>query len=332
MTELVGAWKLNDCVALGRSSVEVLPLGLGTHGHGHAFGGVKRETSQEIVVRACDSVPEGARVLIDVAPRYGYGLVEEWVGEVYPNVASKALVTSKGGRHIESDMENVKEFTGSFLRKDLEASLHRLGLDRIFLYQMHNPSLDEIRAGAFYVALDQFRDEGLIDWYGISIDTVAEGHAVLDQFERGRLPHLLSLQVIYSVLNKQGRAALFARAAILGVAILAREILVRGLLTPSSLPPNISGMPAVSKMIDMYGLDQLVRLRTEVLRACDRFELGLPSAAVSFARSTHGVSVSLVGCNSIDFFDEDWHNDPPLSIDELDAFGRLPDLEATSLR
>lgn len=324
------AWRALYARNFAQTGERVLPLGLGTHGHGHAFGGIDLAESTTVIDAVLRSVPSDVKVMIDTAPRYGRGSVERLLGEVLRKGTDRVLIATKGGRHIDVVRDNEKDFSSSFLRADLEGSLQRLNAEKVFLLQMHNPSMEQIRRGDFFETLEGFRREGLVDWYGVSINTAAEGDAVLDARRRLRLPGLISIQAIYSILTKWDSAAMFKRAAQEGVAIIAREVLVRGLLTSRSLRYADPGASAVSKLTELYGRDQLELRRRELIQLLDSMKLSLPSAAIGFARSNPDVAVTLVGCNRVEYLSEDWPDGGNLSERTLELLSSLPDLQPIS--
>jgi aryl-alcohol dehydrogenase-like predicted oxidoreductase len=313
-------WPIERCITFGRTAQTVLPLGLGTHGHGHAFGGTTESESMMIMTRVAQSTPAGAKILVDTAPRYGHGDVESWIGKLGSSDRARILVASKGGRHIEPERDNEKDFTADFLRRGLEDSLTRLGLQKMFLYQLHNPTLQDIRAGRIFEVLESLREIGLVDWYGISIDNAEEGNAVLDYYERYKPPGLVAIQAIFSVLTKSICGPMFARAAALDLSIVGREVLVRGLLTNSSLLYDEPGATAVTKLVQAYGRDQLERRRADVVRIAQRSGLDIAEAAIGFSASHPHIAVTLVGCNRLNFLREDWGHRAkldPRTYDEL---------------
>lgn len=330
MPKTQGDWSAAVSRDFGLTGERVLPIGLGTHGHGHAFGGVERSESLAVIDRVLCSVPEGVKVVIDTAPRYGRGSVESLLGEIVGGHAHGALIATKGGRHIDASRDNEKDFSRSFLRADLEGSLERLRLEKIFLYQMHNPSIAEIRQGEVFEILEDFKNEGLIDWYGVSINTPEEGDAVLEAHRRLHLPGLTSIQAIYSILTKWDSAALFNRASQQGIAIIVREVLVRGLLTPRSLRYDDVRASAVAKLTRLYGRDQLELRRNEVVELLDHHGLSLPATAIGFSRSNEDVALTLVGCNRTAYLDEDWSDWGMLPAETLALLSALPDLRPTS--
>ena len=283
-------------------------LGLGTFGHGDAYGGITKEESFEILRLASDNIPEGAKAILDTAPKYGHGKVEEWVGEFAKDNKNNFLIATKGGRHIESGRVNEKDFSPKFLRQDLENSLSRLGLKQIFLYQLHNPSLEIIRKGDVFGILEKFRKEGKIKWYGVSIDEPIEGVSSIEMCKNKRYTGLVSIQAIYNILNKKASQLMFKKAAESKIAIIAREVLLRGFLTGKyNESHDFSNAPeAVKKEIQLYGKYRLFKNIENVKNLLAEHNISMTQGAISFALSNPFITTSLIGVNRISYFDEDW--------------------------
>ncbi|MBN1383735.1 MAG: aldo/keto reductase [Elusimicrobia bacterium] len=311
----------------GKTGKDVSVIGVGTYGHGDAYGGMKKEVSQGIIEMAIRQIPKEVNLLIDTAPRYGSGNVESWLGEVIKEKKAKnVLVASKIGRHIEEGRVNEKDFSSDFLRADLDNSLKRLGVEKVFLCQLHNPSLEIINDGLVFDLLEEFREEGKIEYYGVSIDKPEEGVAAIDVCQKKGYDGLASLQVIYNILIKKAEKELFPKVLENGIAIIAREPLLRGFLTwrtGSSLYISNHLSPACKKIVDMYGENQLRLKLKEAFEyqlkpgkndfpRAEHDRLSIERIALKFVISHPAVSVVIPGMNDlweveIDFhFSDDW--------------------------
>src|SRR2546426_7544923 len=125
-------------------------LGLGGGPLGGLFSPVSAETAHAIVERAWD---HGIR-LFDVAPLYGHGRAERFVGDVLrTKPRDEFVVSTKVGRLLRPDaaaqpsdfaetegVGPVFDFIRSGIRRSLEESLDRLGLDRIDVVYLHDPT------------------------------------------------------------------------------------------------------------------------------------------------------------------------------------------------
>ena len=313
----------------GPTGTVLFPLGLGTHGHGHAFGGISREESLAVLESVYRRIPKDQRILIDTAPRYGHGLVESWLGEMADSWSDRFVIASKCGRQIDPERDNQKDFSYSFLASDIEGSLQRLRLDQLFLVQLHNPSLEEIRSGEVFATMERFRDQGLIKWYGVSIDDPTEGieaiRTCVDHGYRG----LASVQFIYSVFTKEGTAELLRLAREANVALIAREVLFRGFLTDSFLltPRDDLETSAVAKLTKQYGLTRITDAVVEVEKLFAAAGVALTAGALRYALGTPGITTTLIGANKLQYVAEAWS---ALSVEmpsELrEALNRMPDI------
>lgn len=287
---------------LGKTGEKVFVIGLGTYGHGEAYGGITKEDSFEVLKSIVKSIPNYANLLIDTAPRYGAGMCEKWIGEFFNEFNSNnVLIATKGGRHIDRDRMNEKDFSSEFLKADLDKSLKRLGANEIFLYQLHNPPLEILTEGSVFDLLEEFRDAGKIRFYGISIDSPEEGIAAIDVCRRKEYDGLASIQVIYNILNKGASKKLFRIAKESDVAIIAREPLFRGFLTDKHSNSNsfFNVPPARRKVIDLYGWERIQSKVLQVGQILKKHKISetLSSVAIKFAISHPHVTLTIPGTN-----------------------------------
>jgi aryl-alcohol dehydrogenase-like predicted oxidoreductase len=161
---------------LGRSNLQVSALGLGCWAIGGAMAAGDQQlgyagVDDDLAVQALHRAVELGITLFDTADAYGAGHSERLLASVlvdHPDV----LVATKFGNTID---EATRQLTGvdtspSYVRQALHASLRRLGRDRIDLYQLHTPEVDDARAAELVDTLEALAAEGLIGWYGISTD------------------------------------------------------------------------------------------------------------------------------------------------------------------
>ena len=117
---------------LGKTGLQVSEITLGGGGIGMVWG---ETTEEECIETVKQAVASGINIL-DVAPMYGRGKAEEIVGQAWPELVAKPLIATKV-------FIRPKERTGcgdiaSTIRRSLEASLNRMRLDRVDIFQLHN--------------------------------------------------------------------------------------------------------------------------------------------------------------------------------------------------
>ncbi len=318
--------------SFGPTGKKIFRIGLGTYGHGEAYGGISKNESLMVLHTAPEYATKEASFLIDTAPRYGNGVVETWIGEFLKgSKKNNILIATKGGRHIEPGRVNEKDFNPEFLKSDLEQSLTRLGVDSVFLYQLHNPSLNEIKNGSALDVLEEMRQQGKIQWYGVSIDTAEEGIAAIEVCQKRGYKGLASLQLIYNVLQKDVLEKLGKRAQESGVAIVAREPLLRGFLTDLyKTPADLQNLPpAPKKIIEWYGEQQVLSKISsvkEILKQ-SRYPNALANLSLAFVLAHPEVTIVIPGINRQEYLQPDLEADgQPLNQSLLEKLQLAEDI------
>ena len=316
----------------GKTGKEVYVLGLGTYGHGEAYGGIGKKNSISVMCEVLKQIPDNAFFLIDTAPRYGCGDVEEWIGEFIKDAnRNNILIATKCGRHIEPNRVNEKDFSSDFLRKDLDNSLKRLGIKKIFLYQLHNPNLQVIREGKVFELLESFRTDGKIEWYGISIDNPEEGIAAIEYCKENCLDGLAAIQLIYNILQKNGLDKLFELAQKNKIAIIARETLLRGFLADKySENTNFENCSeAVKKQIKLYGKDQILSKLNEVKKVLTNHNIeSMNQFAIKYSISNPNITLAIPGINRIEYIKSDLDSvKMEITAEVLKGVEKIPDIK-----
>lgn len=166
--------------------VNASPRALGSHTVGPLAFGLWRFTSADVGANQAllETALDAGMNLVDTADVYGldwggtgFGTVEETLGRVLaaaPRLRERMVLATKGG--IVPPVPYDSSPAG--LRLACEASLRRLGVDHIDLYQIHRPDLFA-HPGAVAATLLTLRDEGKIGAIGVSNHTVAQTRALL---------------------------------------------------------------------------------------------------------------------------------------------------------
>ncbi len=176
----------------------------------------------------------------------GYG--ETILKDTLSDVRDRIVIATKFGYDISDQRgrpghrERRQEWSPDFVRRSCEASLQRLGTDRIDLYEGHNPRLDAIEAEDLIATLEDLRAEGKIRAYGTALGPRIEPDRQKDEavasFRRG----YHSVQIIYNLLEQQLGPTTFDAARSHGGGILARvphsSGLLEGNLTPETTFPS----------------------------------------------------------------------------------------------
>jgi len=207
--------------ALGSSEFEISTIGIGTWATGGwMWGGQDDDASVQAIHAAVD---HGVN-WIDTAPIYGSGHSEAVVGRALRELPAtrRPLVFTKFG--LGADSENlVKSATRAQVLAECDASLQRLGVDAIDLYQLHWPVEQPIPETA--AACAELLEAGKIRAIGVSNYSVAQ----LEAWRATGVP-LHSVQSPYSLLRPAVAADVLPYAAKTNLGVIAYSPLFRGML------------------------------------------------------------------------------------------------------
>jgi aryl-alcohol dehydrogenase-like predicted oxidoreductase len=206
---------------LGTSGMEISTVGLGSWAIGGWMWGGQDDADS---VQAIHAAVDNGINWIDTAPIYGGGHSEVVVGRALKSLSEpcRPLVFTKFG--VGADTSVSRRAAGrADVIAECEASLRRLGVDRIDLYQLHWPAPEPIAETAR--ACDELLKAGKIRAIGVSNFSVEQ----LDQW-RGTSVPLHSLQAPYSILRPAVKSTVLPWCASHHVGVIAYSPLFRGLL------------------------------------------------------------------------------------------------------
>jgi aryl-alcohol dehydrogenase-like predicted oxidoreductase len=206
---------------LGTSGFDISTIGLGTWAiGGFMWGGQDDQQSIDAIHAAVD---HGVN-WIDTAPIYGSGHSEVVVGRALKSLgaAARPLVFTKFGLGDNSDVRHLSA-TAAEVHAECDASLRRLGVDHIDLYQLHWPVPQPIPETA--AACADLLKAGKIRAIGVSNFSPAQ----MDEWRATGVP-LHSVQSPYSILRPAVREQVIPWAADHQVGVITYSPLFRGLL------------------------------------------------------------------------------------------------------
>ena len=203
---------------LGKNGYCLGEVGLGCWQFGGDFGDMQEETAIAIM----ETAVENGVNFFDTANVYGAGRSENLIGRFLKECPRPVIVATKFGRGDDVYPGNYSE---DIMRRSVEGSLKRLGIDRLDLLQLHCIPSEFLRQGEVFDWLRKLKQEGLIREFGASVETVAEGLLCMEQ------DGLLSLQVIFNIFRQKLVSELLPQAKSKGVGIIVRLPLASGLLS-----------------------------------------------------------------------------------------------------
>lgn len=214
---------------LGRTGLRVSEVGFGAW----AIGGPSKlgdleigwgEVDDAMSLRAIDAAYDAGVTFFDTSDAYGAGRSETLIGKALKAKRDRVVIATKGGNRTV-DGRWVKDFSPAWIRQALDASLARLGMDCVDLYQLHSATDTADYREEVFEALEMLKSQGKIRSYGVSVGPAAHGPWVI------RHTRADTIQVVYNMLEREPENELLGLAQAQGVGIIARVPLASGFLT-----------------------------------------------------------------------------------------------------
>jgi aryl-alcohol dehydrogenase-like predicted oxidoreductase len=282
--------------SVGVTGLKVSRLGLGTLTWG-------RDTDEHEARDQLISFAEAGGTLVDTAAGYGDGASEELIGTLIGDVVARdeIVLATKAGISRNRGSRETNASRG-YLISTLDASLKRLGVDHVDLWQVHT-WVDDTPLEETLSALDYAVTTGRAAYVGVSNYTgwqTAQA-ATWQRAVPGRAT-LASTQVEYSLLNRAVEHEVLPAAAALGLGVLPWSPLGRGVLTGkyrTGTPSDSRGAsPHFSNFVDQYLNDRSSRIVEAVARAADGLGWTALEVALVWVRDRAGVTAPLVGART----------------------------------
>jgi aryl-alcohol dehydrogenase-like predicted oxidoreductase len=281
-------------IQLGNSDLFITPVGFGAWaigGSGWEFAWGAQDDNDSV---AAIHEALGAGVnWIDTAAVYGLGHSEEVVARALHGMNNRPYVFTKCSMVWDEHRQIGHSLKADSIRRECEASLRRLRVDAIDLYQVHWPDPDdEIEEG--WATMAALKKEGKVRHIGVSNFDVA-------QMKRAReIAPITSLQPRYSLLHREIEAEILPFCARDNVGVIAYSPMASGLLTGAMTRERIAALPADDwrKRHPDFREPQLSRnLRlVRLLRAIGRSHGRTPAeVAVAWVLRTPAVTGAIVG-------------------------------------
>lgn len=223
---------------LGTSNLHITPIGVGAWAMGggdweFSWGPQDDNDSIEAIHEALD---HGVN-WIDTAAVYGLGRSEEVVARALENRHNRPYVFTKCSLVWNRDKNIGHSLKADSIRRECEASLRRLKVDAIDLYQIHWPDPDpDVEEG--WTTLARLKDEGKVRNIGVSNFSVAQMRRVQ------KIAPVTSLQPPYSILNRAVEPEILPYAAKNHIGVIVYSPMASGLLTGAFTRERIAALPA----------------------------------------------------------------------------------------
>ncbi|MDQ3212969.1 MAG: aldo/keto reductase [Acidobacteriota bacterium] len=293
---------------LGSSGLEITTLGFGAWaagGGGWSFGWGAQDDDASLAAmrRAID----GGVNWIDTAPVYGLGHSEEVVGRFLRDLApgDRPLIFTKCGL-VWDDRDrmavSLRNLQPDSITRECEASLRRLGVEHIDLYQFHWPDESGTPVEDSWAAMVRLLQQGKVRAIGVS----NFGVPMLEQCEAVR--HVDSLQPPFSAIKRDAAGAQIPWCASHGTGVICYSPMQSGILTEAFSAARVArfadddwrrrGLEFKSPQ-----LERNLALRDALKPLAERHTTSVSAVAIAWVLSWPGVSGAIVGARSADQVD-----------------------------
>ncbi|MFI9403063.1 aldo/keto reductase [Nocardia sp. NPDC052316] len=277
---------------------DVADIVLGGAAYAGLFRAVDEEAAQAGIAAAWDA---GIRAF-DTAPHYGAGSSEERLGRfLRSRPRSEYTVSTKVGRLLYADPsapDGVDDFYGApkrarrrdysavGVRRSLEDSLERLGLDRIDLLLIHDPDDHQEQALAEALPeLERMRAAGIVAGIGVGVN---DAEVALRFVRETGIDHVL-IAGRYTLLDRRAEAELLPECARRDVRVLVAGVLNSGILADPWRSATFDYRPAQRHIVE----------RAQAMaRICAKYDVALRAAALQFARRNPAVGATVIGAGT----------------------------------
>jgi aryl-alcohol dehydrogenase-like predicted oxidoreductase len=308
---------------LGTTDLEITTVGFGAWaigGGGWAYGWGPQDDAGSIAsIR--HAVSRGVN-WIDTAAIYGLGHSEEIVGRALREIpaSERPFVFTKCGMipdHARPYDEPARDLRPTSIRGEVEASLRRLGVERIDLYQFHWPDQLGTPIEDSWHEMVRLVDEGKVRATGVSNFDVA----LLGRAESVR--HVDSLQPPFSLVRRDAAADVIPWAGAHRTGVIVYSPMQSGLLTDTFSEKRLAAMAGDdwrrhSAQFTEPNLSHNIALRDALWPIANRHGVTVSAVAVAWTLACPGVTGAIVGARS------------PEQVDGWIAAGSL-DLDASDL-
>ncbi|MFN6486475.1 MULTISPECIES: aldo/keto reductase [unclassified Nostoc] len=222
---------------LGNSELHITPIGFGAWaigGGGWAFGWGTQDDEESIAAinRALDLGVNW----IDTAAIYGLGHSEEVVAKALKGRSSRPYIFTKCSMIWDEKGEISRSLKADSVRREVEASLRRLNIETIDLYQIHWPNPEsEIEEG--WTTLAKLKDEGKVRYIGVSNFNVQQLKRIQE------IAPVTSLQPPYSLVKPDVDKEILPFCKENNIGVIVYSPMQSGLLTGKMTPERIANLP-----------------------------------------------------------------------------------------
>jgi aryl-alcohol dehydrogenase-like predicted oxidoreductase len=277
---------------LGRTGVQVSELCMGTM----AFGS---DADAAEAARMFRAARDAGINFFDTADQYNAGKSEEILGELIRGSRDDLVIATKCFNPTGKDV-NARGANRRHVRRAVEASLKRLGTDRIDVLFLHHydaltPLEEHMRA------LEDVVRDGKVLYPAVSNYSAWQTQAALGYQERSGWAPLQVIQPMYSLVKRQAEVELLPMAQANRVGVVAYSPSGGGLLSGRYAQPGAHGRHTTNKMYKVrYGDEWMHETAAKFVAFCKAREWHPISAAVAWVGSHPAITAPIIGGRSLE--------------------------------
>ncbi len=206
--------------SFGKTGILVSEISLGTWQLGSRWGDPFSEKNALETLEVATNLGINC---YDTADVYQDGLSEKTIGKYQSQQSPKPFVITKVGRKLPRQDKDL--YTKEALTKFIDDSRNNLSVDALDMVLLHCPPTDLYDQKEVFGYMDEFKKQGKIKHYGVSIEKIEEGLKAMEY------PGVEAIEVIFNMFRLRPATELFPIAKEKNVAIIVRVPLASGLLT-----------------------------------------------------------------------------------------------------
>ena len=276
---------------LGRTGVKVSQLCFGTM----SFGGNADERASADMYRACR---DAGINFFDTADQYTKGRSEEILGGLVRGERDSLVLATKCFNPTGDDV-NARGSSRRHVSRAVEASLKRLGTDRVEILYLHHydkrtPLEEQMRA------LEDLVRSGKVLYPAISNFAAWQAQQALGIQERAGWARLQAMQPMYNLVKRQAEVELLPMAQANGLSVFPYSPAGGGLLSGKYVEKSAQGRLATNKMYQArYGEEWAHETAAKFSALCKERSIHPMSAALAWVGSHPAVTAPIIGARSV---------------------------------